>query len=67
MNWQLSPEAGTPKSPRPPVKGLAALAVAMADWEELDDVVAEIYAARDASTDRPAPDPRLDNWLDAED
>lgn len=52
----VSPEAGTPEAPRPPVKGLAALAGAMSDWDELDDVVAEIYAARDASTDRPAPD-----------
>jgi len=51
----VSPEAGA-EPPRPPVKGLAALAGAMADWEELDDLVAEIYAARDASTDRPAPD-----------
>ena len=50
----VSPEAGTPEAPRPPVKGLAALAGAMADWD--DDVVAEIYAAREASTDRPAPD-----------
>jgi hypothetical protein len=36
--------------------GLAALAGALADWEDLDDVVEEIYATRRASADRPAPD-----------
>ena len=36
--------------------GLAAGAGALADWEDLDAVVEEIYAARAASVDRPAPD-----------
>ncbi len=39
-----------------PPSGLAALAGALADWEDIDDVVGEIYAARRASKDRPAPD-----------
>jgi prevent-host-death family protein len=36
--------------------GLAALAGALADWDDLDDVVAEIYRARGRASDRPAPD-----------
>jgi prevent-host-death family protein len=32
--------------------GLAAVAGALADWEELDDVVRDIYAARRRSRDR---------------
>lgn len=40
----------------PPPSGLATLARALAEWDELDDTVAEIYAARSESTDRPAPD-----------
>jgi hypothetical protein len=36
--------------------GLASLAGALADWPDIDDDVAEIYAARRASADRPAPD-----------
>jgi len=36
--------------------GLAAIAGALADWDELDRVVEEIYAARRSSRDRPAPD-----------
>lgn len=41
---------------REPPRGLASLAGALADWEELDADVAEIYAARRTSEDRPAPD-----------
>jgi prevent-host-death family protein len=37
-------------------RGLATLAGALADWDELDDAVAEIYAARSGSEDRPVPD-----------
>lgn len=44
------------EAPAPPPSGLAALAGALADWEDLDVVVEEIYAARRASTDRPAPE-----------
>jgi len=36
--------------------GLAALAGALADWDEIDEVVAEIYRARDRAVDRPVPD-----------
>lgn len=39
-----------------PPRGLATIAGALADWEELDEVVADIYKARRASEDRPAPD-----------
>jgi prevent-host-death family protein len=42
--------------PREPPRGLASLAGALADWEELDSDVAEIYATRRTSKDRPAPD-----------
>jgi antitoxin (DNA-binding transcriptional repressor) of toxin-antitoxin stability system len=36
--------------------GLAAAAGSLADWENLDEAVEEIYAARGRSRDRPAPD-----------
>jgi len=36
--------------------GLAAVAGALADWEELDEVVSEIYSARRRARDRTAPD-----------
>lgn len=36
--------------------GLAALAGALADWSELDQVVEEIYAARRGARDRDVPD-----------
>lgn len=36
--------------------GLAALAGALAGWDDLEQTVAEIYAARRGSADRPAPD-----------
>jgi prevent-host-death family protein len=41
--------AGTPV-------GLAAVAGALAEWEDLDEVVTEIYARRRRSRDRPAPE-----------
>ncbi len=49
-----TPELLTPR--REPPRGLATLAGALADWDDLDDDVAEIYAARSGSVDRPAPD-----------
>ena len=52
----VPPEPGLLEGPRPAPTGLAAIAGALAEWEELDDVVADIYAARRASEDRPAPD-----------
>jgi prevent-host-death family protein len=36
--------------------GLAAVAGALADWEDLEEAVEEIYAKRRASRDRPPPD-----------
>lgn len=42
--------------PRQPPLGLAAMAGALADWDELDEVVEEIYERRRAARDRPAPD-----------
>lgn len=36
--------------------GLAAVAGALADWEDLEEAVKEIYANRRASRDRPPPD-----------
>lgn len=36
--------------------GLAAVAGALADWEDLEEAVKEIYAKRRASRDRPPPD-----------
>jgi prevent-host-death family protein len=41
---------------RQPPAGLATLAGALADWDQLADDVARICAARLASEDRPAPD-----------
>jgi prevent-host-death family protein len=49
----------TPEALRPPAArpiGLAAVAGALADWEDLDETVREIYAARSKSRDRAAPD-----------
>ena len=40
---------------RQPV-GLAAVAGALSDWDDIDDAVAEIYAQRDRAVDRPAPE-----------
>jgi prevent-host-death family protein len=36
--------------------GLAALAGALADWDELDEIVEEIYASRRRARDRDVPD-----------
>ncbi|MBA3866190.1 MAG: type II toxin-antitoxin system prevent-host-death family antitoxin [Solirubrobacterales bacterium] len=44
------------EAPAEPPGGLAATAGALADWDDLEDAVAAIYAARRASVDRPAPD-----------
>jgi prevent-host-death family protein len=41
---------------REPPTGLATLAGVLVDWNELEDDVAEIYAARLAGEDRPAPE-----------
>lgn len=52
----VPPDAGVMARPTSPPAGLAAIAGAMSNWDGLDDVVAEIYAARRGSEDRPAPD-----------
>lgn len=36
--------------------GLASIAGALAEWDDFDAVVAEIYAARKTAMDRPVPD-----------
>jgi len=41
---------------RQPPRGLATLAGALAEWGQLEEDVASIYAARHGSEDRPAPD-----------
>jgi prevent-host-death family protein len=52
----VPPEPDTLEPPGAPPTGLAAIAGALAEWDELDDVVAEIYESRRDSHDRPAPD-----------
>jgi hypothetical protein len=52
----VPPEPDTLERPGPPPAGLVAIAGALAEWDELDDVVAEIYESRRTSTDRSAPD-----------
>jgi len=49
-----TPEALEPR--RQPPRGLATLAGALAEWDQLDEDVDAIYAARRDSEDRPAPD-----------
>jgi prevent-host-death family protein len=39
-----------------PPTGLLAIAGALADWDQLDDVIAEIYVARRRGRDRAVPD-----------
>ena len=45
--------------------GLAAVAGALADWSELDQVVGDVHESRRRARDRPAPDLGLvvENWL----
>jgi len=52
----VPPTADILDRPGAPPAGLASLAGALGDWEELDTTVEEIYAARRGSRDRPAPD-----------
>jgi antitoxin (DNA-binding transcriptional repressor) of toxin-antitoxin stability system len=49
------PGIDAPRTTGRPI-GLAAVAGALAEWEDLDVAVKEIYAARRRSRDRPAPD-----------
>src|SRR6266545_2839470 len=48
------------RGPAPAPRGLAAGAGALADWEELPEIVAELYAARPGALDRSGPDLDLD-------
>jgi prevent-host-death family protein len=48
----VPPHAGLRQHSQVPPAGLAAVAGALADWEELDQVVADIYAARRRARDR---------------
>jgi antitoxin (DNA-binding transcriptional repressor) of toxin-antitoxin stability system len=49
-----TPEALQPTAERP--VGLAAVAGALAEWEDLEEAVRDIYVARRRSRDRAAPD-----------
>ncbi len=44
------------KRPQSPPIGLAAVAGALSDWDDLEEVVEEIYAARKEAKDRSVPD-----------
>jgi antitoxin (DNA-binding transcriptional repressor) of toxin-antitoxin stability system len=48
------PSAEGLQPPKEPI-GLAAVAGALAEWDDIDTAVQEIYAARRRSRDRPAP------------
>lgn len=50
----VPPDESVDEEQRP--VGLAALAGALADWRELDDVVETIYAARRRARDRDVPE-----------
>jgi hypothetical protein len=55
----------TPGAPRPAAEkpiGLAAVAGALGEWDDLEETVQEIYAARRNSRDR-APGLAVENWL----
>lgn len=52
----VPPGPGLTRGPTPAPRGLAAGAGALADWEELPQVVEELYAARRSAKDRPGPD-----------
>jgi prevent-host-death family protein len=50
----VPPEQAAPPGPRP--TGLAAVAGALADWDDLPQIVDDIYAARRRARDRAAPE-----------
>lgn len=52
----LVPPDHMPGEPEPRPLGLAAIAGGLADWDELDDVVADIYRSRRRARDRAAPE-----------
>jgi prevent-host-death family protein len=51
----VSPNEVLDRPQKPPI-GLAAVAGALSDWDGLEEVVEEIYAARRRSKDRAVPD-----------
>jgi prevent-host-death family protein len=53
----VPPDEELARGPRPAPVGFAAIAGALADWDELDDVVSDIYVARRKAKDRPVPFP----------
>jgi prevent-host-death family protein len=52
----LVPPGEVLEGEQPQPAGLLTVAGALADWDELDDVVSEIYANRRRSRDRGVPD-----------
>ena len=52
----VAPEAVSSRSRQGPPRGLAAFAGALSEWDELEDIVEEIYAARAESKDRGVPE-----------
>lgn len=51
----VPPTHTTATSSRSAPTGFAALAGALADWDGVDDLVSDIFAARRKAEDRPAP------------
>jgi prevent-host-death family protein len=51
----VSPSEVLKRRQEPPI-GLAALAGALSDWDDLEEVVEEIYAARSKAHDRDVPE-----------
>jgi len=51
----VPPEDEVARGPRPAPVGFAAIAGGLADWDALDEVTSDIYAARRKARDRPAP------------
>ena len=47
--------ATTDESLKQPPFGLAAIAGALSDWDDIDAAIAEIYAMRDRAAERPVP------------
>lgn len=51
----VPPDEELGRGPRPAPVGFAAIAGGLADWEQLDDAVRDIHAARRKAKDRAAP------------
>ena len=51
----VSPDEALNRPLKPPI-GLAAVAGALSDWDDLEEAIEEIYTARRKSRDRPVPD-----------